>query len=196
MTSEEIMREMVLELQDHIKKLKEKNQSLLSHVKCAREERDEMIERYKWWRNKCVEVDEEWQKSDADHKEAIQKGHATPFADQAEFMTACSQDVGKENLAQADMYRILIGEEYQEFCEAYDNMDEVETADACIDMIVVIIGYMHSRGWPIDNLWAEVHKSNMAKVDPATGKVVRREDGKILKPEGWQAPDIRKVLYS
>jgi hypothetical protein len=27
------------------------------------------------------------------------------------------------------------------------------------------------------------------------GKVVRRDDGKILKPEGWTAPDIKSVLY-
>jgi len=32
----------------------------------------------------------------------------------------------------------------------------------------------------------------MAKVDPVTGKVKRREDGKILKPEGWTPPDLSK----
>jgi len=26
------------------------------------------------------------------------------------------------------------------------------------------------------------------------GKVIRREDGKILKPEGWTSPQIDKIL--
>jgi predicted HAD superfamily Cof-like phosphohydrolase len=30
----------------------------------------------------------------------------------------------------------------------------------------------------------------MAKVDPVTGKVIRRADGKILKPEGWTPPQL------
>jgi predicted HAD superfamily Cof-like phosphohydrolase len=42
-------------------------------------------------------------------------------------------------------------------------------------------------------VFAEVHRANMAKVDP-DGQVLRREDGKILKPEGWQPPDVAGVL--
>jgi hypothetical protein len=41
-------------------------------------------------------------------------------------------------------------------------------------------------------LWQEVHRSNMAKL--RDGKLVRREDGKILKPEGWTAPDFTEIL--
>jgi predicted HAD superfamily Cof-like phosphohydrolase len=33
----------------------------------------------------------------------------------------------------------------------------------------------------------------MAKL--VDGKPIRREDGKILKPEGWTPPDIKKILY-
>jgi predicted HAD superfamily Cof-like phosphohydrolase len=36
--------------------------------------------------------------------------------------------------------------------------------------------------------WETVIRSNMAKVDPETGRVRRRADGKILKPDGWEAP--------
>jgi hypothetical protein len=35
----------------------------------------------------------------------------------------------------------------------------------------------------------------MAKVDPVTGLVRRRDDGKVLKPEGWKAPDVVKAVY-
>lgn len=38
-------------------------------------------------------------------------------------------------------------------------------------------------------VWSEVHAANMRKT---TGPV--REDGKRLKPEGWQPPDIAGVL--
>lgn len=49
---------------------------------------------------------------------------------------------------------------------------------------------------PYSDVWNLVQKANMAKVDPVTGKVKRREDGKILKPDGWVAPDaeIKKVI--
>ncbi|MFS0884935.1 hypothetical protein [Aeromicrobium sp. 179-A 4D2 NHS] len=49
-------------------------------------------------------------------------------------------------------------------------------------------------GFDMDALFTEVHRSNMAKVGP-DGQVIRREDGKVLKPEGWTAPDIESVLW-
>lgn len=38
-------------------------------------------------------------------------------------------------------------------------------------------------------------RTNFAKVDPVTGRVTRREDGKILKPEGWQPPELKRYLH-
>lgn len=38
---------------------------------------------------------------------------------------------------------------------------------------------------------SEVAKSNLAKI--VDGRVIRREDGKVLKPEGWTPPDIAGV---
>jgi hypothetical protein len=34
----------------------------------------------------------------------------------------------------------------------------------------------------------------MEKIDPETGMVRRRSDGKILKPEGWQPPKLEELL--
>lgn len=48
-------------------------------------------------------------------------------------------------------------------------------------------------GFPMDEIWAEVQRSNMAKLQP-DGTVKRRDDGKILKPDGWTPPDIRGIL--
>jgi predicted HAD superfamily Cof-like phosphohydrolase len=94
---------------------------------------------------------------------------------------------------QSRLYKKLIDEEYGEFIEAWEANDDVEKIDACFDMIWVIVGYMKSRGWDCEAIWDEGAKSNLAKIDPTTGKVIRRpEDGKILKPEGWKPPDFSK----
>jgi predicted HAD superfamily Cof-like phosphohydrolase len=45
-----------------------------------------------------------------------------------------------------------------------------------------------------EGAWKEVMRSNFAKVDPRTGKVTRREDGKVLKPEGWEPPRLERFV--
>lgn len=93
-----------------------------------------------------------------------------------------------------DLRVSLLLEEAQETCAAMIAGDMDEIADGIADTIYVAIGAALEFGIPLERVWAEVQRSNMAKVDPVTGKVVRREDGKILKPEGWTAPDIAGVL--
>jgi predicted HAD superfamily Cof-like phosphohydrolase len=50
------------------------------------------------------------------------------------------------------------------------------------------------KGYDVDAAWAEVARSNLAKIDPATGKVIKRPDGKVLKPEGWTPPALDKFV--
>jgi len=114
------------------------------------------------------------------------------FTDVQMFMLASGQSLNTNNEKQAQLYRKLIDEEYQEFCEARINEDDVETLDACFDMMWVIIGYMLSKGYDVENAWDEGAKSNLAKIDRATGKVIKRDDGKVLKPDGWKKPDFSK----
>ena len=117
------------------------------------------------------------------------------FHDQAYFMRACGQTTTKTNTAQSEMYLKLIQEEGEELVVALKECDVVEELDAIIDLLVVIIGYGLSRGFPMVEAWDEVLRSNMAKIDPLTGTVRKREDGKILKPAGWTAPDLTRVLH-
>ena len=118
----------------------------------------------------------------------------TVFHEQALFMRACQQETTRNTLTQAALYKRLIDEELIELEEALAANDEVETFDAILDIIVVCIGYGLSRGWPMVEGWQEVMHSNLAKIGP-DGFVKRRpEDGKILKPEGWQPPDLQRVL--
>lgn len=83
----------------------------------------------------------------------------------------------------------LISEEWLEFSAAWSQRDLVEIADALADMIYVILGTALSYGIPLAAVFDEVHRTNMLKVGGAT-----RDDGKILKPEGWKAPDIAGIL--
>ena len=116
------------------------------------------------------------------------------FHDQAYFMRACGQTTTEPNTKQSDMYLELIQEEGNELVVALAECDVVEELDAIIDLLVVIIGYGLSRGFPMVEAWDEVLRSNMAKIDPVAGTVLRRADGKILKPAGWTAPDIQRIL--
>jgi predicted HAD superfamily Cof-like phosphohydrolase len=111
-----------------------------------------------------------------------------PFDDVADFMKACGQTVGVPNEQQSGLYWSLIDEEYAELEVA--EFDSVGELDAVVDLIVVLVGYAHSRGWNIDAAWEEVHRSNKAKIDPVTGMVTKRSDGKILKPPGWTPPNL------
>lgn len=83
----------------------------------------------------------------------------------------------------------LIREEFEETAVAMARGDLVEIADGLADLVYVCVGAALEFGIPLDRVWAEVHRSNMAK---AGGP--RRADGKILKPDGWTPPDIRGVL--
>jgi predicted HAD superfamily Cof-like phosphohydrolase len=111
--------------------------------------------------------------------------------DVAKFLTACDQKPSQEN---SHLYRGLIAEEYDEFCHAVVMRDEVEQLDACMDMIWVILGYCHMKGYNVEGAWNEVARSNLAKIDAATGKVLKREDGKVLKPEGWTPPQLNTFI--
>jgi predicted HAD superfamily Cof-like phosphohydrolase len=113
-----------------------------------------------------------------------------PFRDQEKFMRACDQSVGELNIAQFELYKNLIEEEFNELVTAEAENDRVEQLDALIDILVVTIGAIHSMGADAEGAWKEVMKTNFAKIDKETGKVRKREDGKVLKPVGWVAPNL------
>lgn len=110
------------------------------------------------------------------------------FRDQEKFMRSGDQTVNEVNTDQFNMYVKLIGEETEELAQAIAEHDPVETLDALIDILVVTIGAIHSMGADGEGAWKEVMATNFAKIDKETGKVRKREDGKILKPLGWSAP--------
>lgn len=113
------------------------------------------------------------------------------FSDQARFMWACEQTVDVVNYQQKQLYINLIKEEVQELLDADGAVDEL---DALIDILVVTVGALHSMGVDARGAWQEVMRSNFAKIDAKTGKVRRREDGKVLKPDGWTPPNLAPFI--
>ena len=118
--------------------------------------------------------------------------------DVAMFMEACGQEVVSSpsyigaNSSQVNLYMELIREEFEELREGHDNLDIVEVADACGDLVWVILGLANSLGIPMRAVWHEVMSSNMSKT--VEGKVIKREDGKILKPDTYFPPNIQRAL--
>jgi predicted HAD superfamily Cof-like phosphohydrolase len=87
----------------------------------------------------------------------------------------------------------LIEEEAAEFREAIEADDIVEVADALADLLYVVYGAAVTFGIPIDDVFAEVHRSNMTKLG-ADGFPIYREDGKVLKGPSYEPPDVLDVL--
>ena len=114
-----------------------------------------------------------------------------PFKDIETFGTACDQPPSEANYK---MYLDLIREETDELEEAIQDNDKVEQLDALIDILVVTMGAVRAAGWDGEGAWKEVMDTNFAKIDPTTNKVIKREDGKVLKPEGWKAPELAQFI--
>ncbi len=117
-----------------------------------------------------------------------------PFRDQEKFMRACDQTVGELNETQYKLYLDLMEEEWKELKAALLMGDRVEQLDALLDFIVVTTGAIHSAGFDGEGGWKEVMRTNFAKIDKETGKVRKREDGKVLKPVGWTPPDLKPFV--
>jgi predicted HAD superfamily Cof-like phosphohydrolase len=113
------------------------------------------------------------------------------YNDVVKFIDACDQPKTSSN---AILYASLIDEEYGEFDNAFAANDDVEQLDACMDMIWVILGYCYMKGYDVEGAWNEVARSNLSKIDSTTGKVIKREDGKVLKPEGWTPPKLAPFI--
>lgn len=89
----------------------------------------------------------------------------------------------------------LIKEENDEYLEACKNGDIVEIADALGDQLYILFGTIlkHGLEHKIEEVYDEIHRSNMSKLDEQ-GNPIFREDGKILKSNLYFKPDIKKIL--
>lgn len=125
-------------------------------------------------------------------------GLTNAMRDVAEFRNACNLPISPfptiPDAAAVALQSELADEEYTELRIGIEQRDLVKITDGITDLIYILVGMALEFGIPLPDAFEEVHASNMAKVDPSTGKVLRRADGKILKPKGWKPPAIGPIL--
>jgi predicted HAD superfamily Cof-like phosphohydrolase len=85
-------------------------------------------------------------------------------------------------------------EELEELLDAARDHDVAALTKEACDLLYVATGTLVSLGVDLDRAFAEVHRSNMAKVWP-DGNVRTREDGKTLKPPTYTPPDMEAAIY-
>ena len=88
-----------------------------------------------------------------------------------------------------------MAEENQEYLEAANNNDLVEVADALGDMLYILCGTIIEHGMQdkIEDIFNEIQKSNMSKLDKR-GQPIYREDGKVMKGPNYFKPNISKII--
>ena len=101
-------------------------------------------------------------------------------------------EIGSEELIELRIK--LLQEEVAEYAEAARGGDLVEVLDALADIAYILAGTVinHGMQYVFDDAFSEVHRSNLAKL--VDGKVLRREDGKVMKPENWQPPNLSQFI--
>lgn len=111
-----------------------------------------------------------------------------------DFHRKGSQVIGKTiTIRDKELRMKLIKEEAKELLDAIEVDDIIEMIDGACDLIYVVMGTMVSAGIDLQPYYEEVQRSNMAKVD-GPGLPIRDENGKISKPPGWIAPDIKGLF--
>ena len=120
----------------------------------------------------------------------------TVYSDVKEFHKAFNLPIKSRpklpSMPERELRGKLLTEEFREYIEAEHDNDIIEIADALADIIYIVCGTAISYGIPLNKVFKEVHRSNMAKL--VDGKALYREDGKVIKPEGWTPPDIATVM--
>lgn len=79
-------------------------------------------------------------------------------------------------------------EELAEWLTAHAQGDLISAADAWADRAYVLFGDAVAGGLPVDELFTEVHRSNMTKEPDSAGT------GKAVKGATYQPPKIQSVL--
>ena len=112
-------------------------------------------------------------------------------------VAANAQKMGIPEESVCELRYDLLKEENEEYLQACKDGDIVEVADALGDILYIAYGSLLKHGLQdkIEEVFCEIHRSNMSKLDK-DGNPIYRADGKVLKGENYFKPDIKKVLQS
>lgn len=103
------------------------------------------------------------------------------------------------------LWDTMLTEEWQEFGQALADYKAADASDSAalqharaelaaegVDVLNVLAGLLLSQGLPLEAMFNAIHAANLAK--SIDGKVLRRSDGKLLKPPGWQPADKEAII--
>jgi len=106
-------------------------------------------------------------------------------------------DITKETPELLNMVKLrknLIEEEYNEVMYELTEVESIEhIAKELVDLLYVVYGTGSEFGIDLDKCFAEVHRSNMSKLGD-DGKPIVREDGKFLKSDRYEKPNLKRIL--
>lgn len=126
--------------------------------------------------------------------------HADVRAFHAKFGLAYDGDGSSPRLLADDVFLFrlkFLQEELDELVRAHDEGNLPNVADALADLIYVASGTAHLAGIPLDPVWAEVQRANLAKERATSAADPRGKRGHaldVVKPAGWTGPDHRPAL--
>jgi predicted HAD superfamily Cof-like phosphohydrolase len=126
------------------------------------------------------------------------------FYDVDAFMKAAGHGPDPKKVSlYLDLVREEMGELEQAMADyhASENLQDEQLAkadalDAICDTIWVLVGLSRTMDLPVDQGWDAVTITNLRKVDPELGTVIRDENGKIQKPQGWRPPDMLRIIQN
>ncbi len=122
------------------------------------------------------------------------------FHDQMEFLQA--GDVEQFTYEAENLALRLVKEEYRELFNTDEYIPppgssvptDTNAIKEALDLVYVTAQYLNVTIGPdkAKQAWDMLHANNMSKC--TNGKLLKREDGKVLKPEGYKKLDLTSVL--
>ena len=128
------------------------------------------------------------------------KSYRTSYEQVSEFMSVMEQSTpivpAWPDEATFRLRVRVILEEHWETMRAMFAGDSIEILDGLCDMDYVNTGTAIAFGISYPLAFDEVHRSNMSKVDPVTGKPNKDEGGKVIKPPTYSKASLSQFLGS
>jgi predicted HAD superfamily Cof-like phosphohydrolase len=113
-----------------------------------------------------------------------------------EFMETFGQTVqsypGFPERETLDLRLELIQEEVAELIAGVAKRDFENVAKELVDILYVVYGMGHALGISLDKCFAEVHRSNMSKLED--GRVLYRPDGKVMKGKDYSPAQLNGII--
>jgi len=110
-------------------------------------------------------------------------------------MTELAQTVTDSYQEALDMVKDSVDVDASEHPKHTDENEVIaDQGDAMVDAWYYMLNAASKRSINLSKIFDEVHSANMRKKDIESNSFIRREDGKILKPDGWYPADIVKVV--